>query len=91
MDRNSRQEFANSIRNRIEKYVREGDSLFDALEGSIYGKDSDGNYIIGYGVDGSLNITLSTECVAFGGVESEPFSDETSSAIKEFKDSLENC
>jgi len=91
MDRNARLEYVNSIRNNIENCVHGEESLYDFFEGSIYGEDSDGNYIIGYGVSGSSNVVLSTECVMFGDVESEPFSEETSFALKEFKDSLDNC
>ena len=79
---------ANDVRQRIEDAV---DDLTAYFEGGIYGEDENGNWIVGYGVNGSANIVVTPDHVEFGGAASEPFSPETKAALAELRSTLENC
>ena len=76
------------IRQGIEKDV---DDLDEHFEGGIYGEDSNGNWIVGFGVSGSANIVVTPEHVEFGDAKSQPFSSDTKAALAELRKTMANC
>ena len=79
---------ANEMRESIEKDV---DDLAAHFEGGIYGEDENGNWIVGYGVSGSVNIVVTPDHVEFGSAKSEPFSQEAKVALAELRRMMESC
>ena len=79
---------ASEVRESIEKDV---DDLAAHFEGSIYGEDEKGNWIVGYGVSGSANIVVTPDHVEFGSARSESFSPEAKAALTELRRMMESC
>lgn len=79
---------ANDIRQRLEDAA---DDLAAHFEGGIYGDDENGNWIVGYGVSGSINIVVTPDHVEFGDARSAPFTEETQSTLAELRSMMEHC
>lgn len=69
----------------------DGDIADFFTDGSIYGEDSEGNWIVGYGVCGSMDIVVCPDCVKAGGFRSGDFSPELASAVADLRNLLGNC
>lgn len=88
-----RELLANLLRDGMEDYCadHDGDMTDYFVDGSIYGEDGEGNWIVGYGVIGAANLLIGRDCAICGGYKSREFSPTLKKGLETFRALLENC
>ena len=61
------------------------------FRGGVYSEDGNGNWIVGYSVNGAANIVVTPDHVEFGNAKSESFSPEAKDALTELRRTMANC